>query len=98
MVLGDFVTVMVRTPTKLQPHWRGPWLVLRVLGERAATLELMKGDGMNCIAAMANVKLWQGEVPNTLQKHCLPQVQPSATKNDWSSNDSDSLGSLREDD
>ena len=72
MVPGDYVAVMVRTPTKLQPHWRGPLLVLRVLGKGAATLELMKGDGMTCVVAMTNVKLWWGEVPNALLKHHVP--------------------------
>ena len=53
-------------------------------------------DGTTCVAAMANVKLWRGEVPNTLRKRRLPQLRPSATKNHWSSDDSDSLGSLSE--
>ena len=74
MVPGDYVAVTVHTPTKLLRRWGGPWLVLRVLGEGAATLELKKGEETTCMAAMANVKLWWGEVSNTLQKRRLPQL------------------------
>ena len=49
------------TLSKLEARWKGPWLVLRVLGEHGTTLELMKHDGSTCVTAVANVKRGQGE-------------------------------------
>ena len=62
IVPGDHVAVCVRTPTKLAPRWKGPWLVLRLVGENCAAAELMKPDGHTCVVALANVKRWRGEV------------------------------------
>ena len=38
-------------------------MVLHLLGEVDAAVELMKANGSICIAAVANVKLWHRTVP-----------------------------------
>lgn len=94
---GDYVAVCVRTPSKLEARWKGPWLVLRVLGEHGTTLELMKRDGSTCVTAVANVKRWRGDAPPRPLKR-VRAVEPVVVRKkaatggaEWSSDSSESI-------
>ena len=87
----------VHTPSKLEAQWKGPWLVLRVLGEHATTLELMKHDGSMCVTAIANVKRWRGEaLPRPLKRVRVAEQVVVSKKGatggaEWSSDSSESI-------
>ena len=61
---GNHVLVRTQLLAKLDPKWKGPWLVLRLLGLHDLAAEVLNGNRHTMVVAIANVKLWWSLIPS----------------------------------